>query len=282
MEDVVCVISVVLLSSEFRNELQQLIREALDFRRIEVIQFSRFNYKGTPVSKRLLRPLVEKKTVSGWDDPRMPTVDGLRRRGIVPQAIREFTLEVGYTKTEHEYDWSMLTSLNRKLLDPASKRIFFVPDPVKLAVGGAPKRTVAIPFHPQKDMGSRSVDTAGEFYVSEGDLRGMKAGTVFRLMDLYNVELTSPLPEAAAGYAGDELMADTRKLQWVTGRHHEVKVSVPGPLFLEGDVFNEDSLKEVSGFAEEAASTLAPGDIVQFPRFGFCRLDSPGRFIMAG
>jgi len=282
VEDEVCGITHVLRSSEFRNELQQLIRDALNFRRLEVIQFSRFNFKGAPVAKRLLRPLVEKKLVSGWDDPRMPTVEGLRRRGIIPQTIREFTLQVGYTKTEHEYDWSMLLSLNRKLLDPVSKRIFFVPDPTLLKVEGAPKRRVTIPFHPQNDLGSRSIDTAGEFYVASGDLRGMKKGSVFRLMDLYNVEVTADGPKPRAKYAGDELIPNSRKFQWVASPHYGVKVTVPDVLFHEDDTFNEDSLKVVQGFAEESASALKVGDIVQFPRFGFARLDSPGSFILSG
>ncbi|MDG6952645.1 MAG: glutamate--tRNA ligase [Nitrososphaerota archaeon] len=282
VEDEICGITHVLRSSEFRNELQQLIRDALGFRRIEVIQFSRFNFKGTPVSKRLLRPLVEKKVVSGWDDPRMPTVDGLRRRGIIPQAIREFTLQVGYTKTEHEYDWSILLSVNRKLLDPLSKRVFFVPEPVRLQVAGAPRKAVTLPFHPQRDLGARTVEAAGEFYVPSADIRGLKKGAVFRLMDLYNVRLTADWPSPEAEYAGDELVPDSKKLQWVTGSHGEAKVTVPGELFLEGDVYNTDSLKEVAGYAEDSASGLSVGDIVQFPRFGFCRLDSPGRFILAG
>ncbi len=282
VEDEMCGITHVLRSSEFRNELQQLIRDALKFRRLEVIQFSRFNFKGTPVSKRLLRPLVEKKVVSGWDDPRMPTVDGLKRRGVVPQAIREFTLQVGYTKTEHEYDWSILLSVNRKILDPTSKRLFFVPDPVPLAVEGAPDRRVELPFHPQNDLGSRTISTGGELFVSSGDVKGITTGSVFRLMDLYNVELTSPGQRPKAKYAGDELIPNTRKFQWVTPEHVEVEVTVPGELFLEGDVYNEDSLKVVRGFAEGAVSQLKPGDIVQFPRFGFCRLDSPGHFIMTG
>ena len=282
VEDEACGITHVLRSSEFRNELQQLIRDALKFRPIEVIQFSRFNFRGAPVSKRLLRPLVEKKLVSGWDDPRMPTVEGLKRRGIIPQTIREFTLQVGYTKTEHEYDWSMLLSLNRKLLDPASKRVFFVPDPVKLTVEGAPKRKVTIPFHPQNDLGARTIATSGEFYLASGDLKAVKKGSVFRLMDLYNVELTDDGPKPKGRYAGDDILPSTRKFQWVTGAHGEVRVTVPDVLFLEGDVYNTDSLKEVSGFAEEAASSLGQGEIVQFPRFGFCRLDSPGSFIMTG
>ncbi len=282
VEDEVCGITHVLRSSEFRNELQALIREALHFRKLEVIQFSRFNFKGAPVAKRLLRPLVEKKLVPGWDDPRMPTVEGLRRRGIVPQTIREFTLQVGYTKTEHEYDWSMLLSLNRKLLDPVSKRIFFVPDPVRLHVEGAPKKRVSLPFHPQAALGSRTVETDGEFFVAAGDLKAVAKGATFRLMDLYNVELTSGGPNPAGRYAGDDLTANTRKFQWVTESHTEVAVQVPDVLFLEGDEFNKDSLKTVSGYAEESASSLKVGDIVQFPRFGFSRLDAPGKFILSG
>jgi len=282
VEDEICRITHVLRSSEFRNELQQLIRDALKFRPLEVIQFSRFNFKGAPVSKRLLRPLVEKKLVSGWDDPRMPTLEGLRRRGIIPQTIREFTLQVGYTKTEHEYDWSMLLSLNRKLLDPISKRIFFVPDPISLAVQDAPRRVATIPFHPQENMGFRSVDTAGEFFVSAGDLKSVKKGTIFRLMDLYNVLVVSNGPQASGKYVGDEVKGSLRKFQWVTPAHVEISVTVPDVLFLEGDVFNKDSLKEVSGFAEESVSSLKVGDIVQFPRFGFARLDSPGEFILSG
>jgi glutamyl-tRNA synthetase len=272
----------VLRSSEFRNELQQLIRDALKFRHLEVIQFSRFNFKGAPVAKRLLRPLVEKNLVSGWDDPRMPTVEGLKRRGIVPQAIREFTLQVGYTKTEHEYDWSILLSLNRKLLDPISRRLFFVPRPAKLTVDGAPKRDASIPFHPQRDLGSRTISTSGEFYVPSNDLRELKKGSVFRLMDLYNVELESAGASPSAKYAGDALLPETKKLQWVTAAHSEVKVTVPGVLFLEEGVFNKNSLEETPGFVEEAASSLKPGEIVQFPRFGFCRLDAPGAYIMTG
>ncbi|HXW95519.1 MAG TPA: glutamate--tRNA ligase [Nitrososphaerales archaeon] len=282
VEDEICGITHILRSAEFRNELQQLIRDALSCRRLEVIQFSRFNFKGAPVSKRLLRPLVEKKVVSGWDDPRMPTVEGLRRRGIIPQTIREFTQQVGYTKTEHEYDWSMLLSLNRKLLDPISKRIFFVPDPVPLNVEDAPKRDATIPFHPQSDIGSRILHTTGEFFVAAGDIKAVKKGSVFRLMDLYNVRVVSNGPKASGKYSGDEVIGNLRKFQWVTTAHVKVRVTVPDVLFLDGDVYNKDSLKEVSGFAEESVSSLRVGDIVQFPRFGFVRLDSPGEFILSG
>ncbi|HEV2225877.1 MAG TPA: glutamate--tRNA ligase, partial [Nitrososphaerales archaeon] len=255
VEDEICGITHILRSSEFRNEFQQLIRDVLKFRRLEVIQFSRFNFKGTPVSKRLLRPLVEKKLVSGWDDPRMPTIDGLKRRGILPQAIREFTLQVGYTKAEHEYDWSILLSINRKILDPITKRIFFVPDPVELTVAGAPNLKAKIPFHPQNDLGERTIQTSGEFFVSSADLKGVNEGSVFRLIDLYNVKLKSAGPPPVGEYAGDDLLPGSRKFQWVTPTNVQVNVTVPDVLFLDEDTFNTQSLKQVQGFAEPSVST---------------------------
>ena len=274
VEDEVCGITHILRSSEFRTELQRQIREALGFRTLDVIQFSRYNFKGTPVHKRLLRPLVEEKLVSGWDDPRMPTVEGLKRRGVIPEAIREFTLQVGYTQSEHEYDWSMLLSVNRKLLDPCSKRVFFVPDPVELSVEGAPKRKVAIPFHPEMELGEREIATSGRFFVPKSDLMTMKKGATFRLMELYDVELTSAGAEPKARYAGEELVREMKKLQWVTSEGVEVKVLEPGLLFNEEGTFNKDSLGEAKGLAEAAFASLKPGEIVQFPRFGFCRVDS--------
>jgi glutamyl-tRNA synthetase len=281
IEDEVCGITHILRSTEFPVALQEMIRKKLSFRRVEVIQFTRYNFKGTPVHKRLLRPLVEEGLVSGWDDPRMPTVDGVRRRGILAEAIRQFTLQVGYTKAEHEFDWSLLFAVNRKLLDPISKRIFFVPDPVGLTVEGAPAKRASIPFHPEADLGAREVETSGEFFVPRDDVNAMTNGTLFRLMELYNVELISKGDNPRARFAGDALVQDTRKVQWVTQDKVDVQVTEPGLLYGDDGKFNQSSLKIVNGYAERAVSNLKPGEVVQFPRFGFCRLDSPCAFVMA-
>jgi glutamyl-tRNA synthetase len=281
VEDELCGITHVLRSSEFHTELQQRLREALGFRRVEVVQFSRFNFRGTPVQKRLLRPLVEKGLVSGWDDPRMPTVDGVVRRGIVPEAIRQFTLQVGYTRTEHEYDWSLLFAVNRKILDPRARRIFFVVDPVKLTVEGSPAGDVTIPYHPEVDLGSRRIRVGSVFYIPESDVRSLAPGQTFRLMELFNVKLLSTGGEAMGVYDGSELTQGTRKVQWVTEEHTRVRVLIPGPLFDDSGNFNESSLGQVEGLAEKAFDGLSTGEIVQFPRFGFCRVDSPGVCVMA-
>jgi glutamyl-tRNA synthetase len=93
-------------------------------------------------------------------------------------------------------------------------------------------------------------------------------------MELYNVELTLAAGELRAKYAGEELVREMKKLQWVTSEGVEVKILVPGLLFNEEGTFNKDSLGEAKGLAEAAFASLKLGEIVQFPRFGFCRVDS--------
>ncbi len=287
VEDKVCGVTHVLRSSEFHVALQDVLRGLLGFPEVVVEQFSRFNFKGTPVQKRLLRPLVEDKVVEGWDDPRMPTIEGVRRRGILSEAIRQFTVLVGYTKTEHTFDWSLLFAVNRKLLDPVSRRLFFVPDPAPLKVRGAPSLSVAIPFHPtREEFGKRRIVVEAEptLLVPSGDLSALKEGDVFRLMDLYNVRLVSKAGKTAeAEFAGDELRYDVKKLQWVKddGEKKPVEVLEPSELYLEDGTVNPKSLVVRRGFAESSFATLAQGEITQFPRYGFVRLDSPGRCVLA-
>ncbi len=285
VEDQVCGVTHILRSSEFHVSLQEMIRNMLGFPAITVRQFSRFNFRGTPVSKRMLRPLVEEGLVSGWDDPRMPTIEGVRRRGIVPEAIRRFTVEVGYTQSEHTFDWSLLFAVNRKILDPITKRVYFVPDPVKLRVEGAPGKTTTIPFHPLENLGERSISTAGNFYIPSGDVEKISEGQVFRLMELYNVRLLSkpsPGSEGALGrFEGEELLQDTRKLQWVTQEDsHGVEVLEPSELYNADETFNNDSLKTRLGVVEGVFESLKEGDIIQFPRYGFVRVDAPGRCVL--
>ncbi len=283
VEDQVCSVTHILRSSEFHVGLQEMVRKMLGFPEINVKQFSRFNFKGTPVAKRLLRPLVEEKLVSGWDDPRMPTIEGVIRRGILPEAIKQFTIQVGYTASEHTFDWSLLFSVNRKLLDPVTKRFYFVPDPVALRVEGAPDKLATIPFHPTQSLGERSIKTSGVFSVPSADIQAMREGQLFRLIELYNAKLVSLGPDGAvAAFAGEDLVADTRKLQWVTPEGSEgLEVLEPSGLFRDDGTFNAESLKTKLGLVEQAFSSLKVGEIIQFQRYGFVRVDGPGRAVLS-
>jgi len=222
--------------------------------------------------------------VSGWDDPRMPTVAGVRRRGIIPEAIRQFTLQVGYTQSEHVFDWSLLFAVNRKLLDPVSKRLYFAPDPVRLTVDGAPRLDEVIAYHPtEKELGSRTMSAAGVFFVPGNDVAAMKEGDLFRLIELYNVKLVSKGEgEARAEFVGKDLIKDSKKIQWVPAESAvSIEVLEPSELFNEDGSLNKNSLKIRKGEVEESFKELKVGDIVQFLRYGFVRVDSPEGCVLA-
>ncbi|MFN3622343.1 MAG: glutamate--tRNA ligase family protein, partial [Nitrososphaerales archaeon] len=281
VEDYLCKVTHVLRSLEFHVALQDRLRAHLGFPKIHITQFSRFKFKGTPISKRLLRPLLEQGLVSGWDDPRMPTIMGLKRRGIDPEAIKSFTLDVGYTLTEHEFEWSLLFAANRKVLDPKVRRYMFVPDPILLKVKGAPQKSVNLRFHPDKDLGFRTIQTEGVFYIARCDAATLQVGSEFRLLELYNVAVEEiGEDEIKSVYTGSELKEGIPKFQWVTKENTILRVLIPDVLFKD-DKFNPESLREVRGFAEASAAKLEVGEVVQFVRFGFCRIDDEGVAIFA-
>jgi glutamyl-tRNA synthetase len=114
--------------------------------------------------------------------------------------------------------------------------------------------------------------TGSTFFVPQEDMQKMNVGDMFRLKDLCNVTITKIDGAIAGEYAGKELLENTAKIQWTPEKYVDVTVVVPGLLF-EHDTYNPDSLHEVHGFAEEAVSKVKNGDIVQFERFGFVRLE---------
>ncbi|MGI0092112.1 MAG: glutamate--tRNA ligase, partial [Nitrososphaerales archaeon] len=265
---------------ELRDETYFAILEALGLRRPTIVEFSRLDLQNTTVSKRNLRKLIEQGSVSGWDDPRLPTISGLRRRGILPEAIREFILSMGVSKVESQPTWDLLESFNRKVLDPIAKRYFFVEDPVLLKIEGAPKTQVSLRFHPDKEMGERKIETDGRFLISSDDAKFLSEGAKIRLIEAFNVEITSIAEGIKARYLGVETEEKMRKIQWVVpDQSVPLKVKVTGPLLIN-DEYNPASMRDADGSIESSAKQMKVGEIFQLVRFGFCRLDSPGIAIM--
>jgi glutamyl-tRNA synthetase len=257
---------------ELRDAVYFRILSLLQLREPHLMEFSRLSIEGMPVSKRKIKPLIEKGLVSGFDDVRLPTLRGLKRRGIVPQAIKQFVLQQGFSKVESVVDFSLVESVNRKYLDPLVKRYYYVPSPVQLTIDDAPKKTVKLQLHPDASMGERSIHTGSLFFIPRDDARKMKVGDVFRLKGLFNVKVTETGEPMTGAYAGEELISETAKIQWVTDDHVPLKVIVPGLIFIN-DTYNPDSLHELNGYAEKAVSSLHDGEIVQFERVGFVRLE---------
>lgn len=310
IEDKICGITHVGRSAEFdtRIELQNKIRELLGLvPHPYIFHFARYNVIGSPASKRKIIPLVTEGKVEGWDDIRLVTIKGLKKRGIIPETIKQIAKEAGINTQPSNIDWSVITSANRKLIDKKADRYFFVEDPIVVYVKNAPAdKECNLIYHPEfADRGTRKIKLGKLFLISKSDYKALKKDQEFRLKDLYNVklvkkkvdlleiaktdvnleiteeqkELLSQITEQAIVEYTDKKLKPGLKVQWTVANPKEivaVDVKVPGILIVEGK-YNKNSLKIVSGYGEKAISKLAIDDIVQFERFGFVRIDKKGK-----
>ena len=139
------------------------------------IEFSRLNLQFTLMSKRKIKQLVDSKIVDGWDDPRLPTISGLRRRGYTPASIRDFCRRIGVTKSENNVELAMLESCIREHLDRDAPRVMGVINPVKVVIENYPEGSVEslrVDNHPKNpDMGSRQVPFTRLLYIDREDFR---------------------------------------------------------------------------------------------------------------
>ncbi|MFH1510536.1 MAG: glutamate--tRNA ligase, partial [Candidatus Woesearchaeota archaeon] len=134
---------------ELRNELQRYIQSLLGYPETFIYEFARFNLEGVPSSGRIIREMMQKKELIGWDDPSLTTIVALRRRGFLPEAIKSFVLSTGITKSEATLTWDDLFVHNRRLLDKLCDRYFFVHEPVEVLIENAPEQELFLKKHPE-------------------------------------------------------------------------------------------------------------------------------------
>jgi len=282
-----------------------LPREAAKPRQIE---FSRLNINYTVMSKRKLRALVTEQLVDGWEDPRMPTLQGLRRRGYTPAAMRLFAERVGISKQNSLIDFSVLEGALREDLDSAAPRRMAVIDPVKLVLTNLPEgheEQLTFSNHPKDEsFGSREVPFAREVWIDREDfaevppkgwkrlvpggevrLRGagiIRCDEVIKDADGTITELRGWLdPESRPGMEGANRKVKGT-IHWVSAVHGvpaEIRLydrlfSVPNPDDeSEGktyrDYLNPESRRTVTGYVEPAAASAAPEQSFQFERTGY-------------
>ncbi|MEA2045519.1 MAG: glutamate--tRNA ligase, partial [Euryarchaeota archaeon] len=150
--------------------------------RIKIHQFGSF-------STSALKKKIVAGEYKGWDDPRLPTVKALRRRGILAEALRKFMIDLGVSETDISISMDSVYAENRKLVDPQARRRFFVKDPVPVEIEGEVPLVVQVPFHPTGDMGRRLIPAGNTVLVSGADLAEMGVGDGLRLKDLCNLEI---------------------------------------------------------------------------------------------
>ncbi|MHA1222133.1 MAG: glutamate--tRNA ligase [Candidatus Heimdallarchaeaceae archaeon] len=276
MEDITKVTH-VLRSIEFgkmREELQSTIAKKLGLNVPHFFEYRRFNIIGAPTQGRIIRELVENKIVTGWDDYRLVTYQAMRRRGIQPEVFPELIKRVGATKSSTKIDWSLISSINRKIIEPKAKHFFFVPNPIKITIKNPIEQTIHIPLLPeQREVGERTILVYDTLYISDYDEVFLQPENKIRMKDLYNVKILRKVEEKnyEAEIIGKDLLPKVPRIQWVS-EPIKVEIIKPEMLYLNNRI-NKDSLKLIQGFGEKDLKKLKSGDIIQLERFGFAKVN---------
>lgn len=276
-------------------------------------EFARMNLSYTVTSKRKLAELIELKYVTGWDDPRMPTIAGLRRRGYTPTALRNFVESAGIAKRDNIIDFSLLEYSIREDLNIKAPRVMGVLNPIKLTITNYPENKKEIlkgEINPeQPDLGYREIPFSRDLFIEREDFRESANRRFFRLTLNKEVRLKNAyiirgesvikdkegnITEILCTYdpeskSGLETEASKRKvkgtLHWVSQNEAiEVKINIYDRLFdvpapdQDKDTdfksyINKNSLKTVNGYVEPSLSNSNPGDRFQFQRIGYFILD---------
>ncbi len=273
------------------------------------IEFARLNLSYTVMSKRKLLELVGEKKVNGWDDPRMPTICGMRRRGYTPDAIRNFADTIGVAKRDNVIDVSLLEFLVREDLNKKANRVMAVLNPVKVILDNYPEDLVeemeAVNNPEEESAGKRKVAFSRELYIEREDFMEdppkkffrLSPGTEVRLRSAYIIRCERVVKDTVTGEIAEihctydpqtrsGMPESNRKvkgtLHWVSGKHAvSAEIRLYDRLFVkenpddaeEGkdykNYLNPDSLKVITGFIEPAVRSARPGDKFQFERIGY-------------
>jgi glutamyl-tRNA synthetase len=226
--------------------------------RIKIHQFGSF-------STSKLRKAIEEGQYTGWDDPRVPTVRAMRRRGIRAEALRRFMIDLGVGETDISISMDSIYAENRKLIDLEANRYFFVWDPVPLEIEGDVPMQAKAPLHPAVDRGFREIPAGNRLFICNSDLIGLKEGDKIRLKDLCNIEIVS-LEPARARFAGREVERKMKIIHWAPADGLPIKVMKP------------------DGMDEGVCEAGVAGEldrVVQFERYGFARINCLGDPIVA-
>ncbi|MCL5008387.1 MAG: glutamate--tRNA ligase [Candidatus Marsarchaeota archaeon] len=273
----------VIRSKEFElvDELYFYILDCLGLRKPRVHSIARLEIKDNLTSKRKINDLIARGLLWGYDDPRLVTIAGLRRRGILPAAIKSFVMRFGMSKNDSEVSIEMLLAENRKLIDAISKHMFFVEKPVKVVVQGIPEdmRDIKIKLHPGTGMGYRRYRLSNTFFINMYDASKLTKGAQIRLKDAFSIVVRYlDGNQITAEYIKDGSGNDSAKVQWVNeGNYMACKIYEIKDL-LAGDEFNSSSMIVKEGYIESHAESLDVGEVVQLERTGYFKLDNKDGF----
>jgi glutamyl-tRNA synthetase len=239
------------------GKVEKLIWDAFGWKHPFIIYTGLLQLEGVKLSKSKSAKEVESGEYTGWDDPRTWSLQSLAKRGIKPEALREFIIQFGLNQNEVTVPVDMLYSENHKIVESAD-RYFFIEEPKVIKIKKAPEIKAEIPLHPEDlKRGSRKLHTKGEFLISKHDFKILNEDKGnYRLMHLLNFESKNL---AFISQDIDEKL-NAKLLHWLP--NDEQQITKTKVLLPTGD--------SVQGMAEKAVESLKPGTVIQFERFGFC------------
>ena len=260
---------------------QEFMYHHLGWKYPDTIHYGRMKITGTFLSKSKILAAMREGKFKSWDDPRLATFAALRRRGIQPDAIKRMIIDVGPKTQDVTLSWDNIYAYNRKIIDPNANRYFFVRDPIKLTVKDVPHGfTAKLPLHPDHpERGIREITVKPEngkaaFNVSSTDSGLFKKDATIRLMELFNIKVSKKGKKGIDAVFHSQSYEDARKLSaslihWL-----------PLNMGVSCEVVMPDA-SSAKGVAENESRKLHEDAVVQFERFGFVRIDSVGKTIVA-
>jgi glutamyl-tRNA synthetase len=252
---------------------QKYLYQYLGWKYPEAIHYGRLKIVGATLSKSKIIRGIQDGIYTGWDDPRLATFRALSRRGIQPGAIKQLMLDIGPRPVDITLSWENLYAYNRRIIDPLADRFFFVQEPVRLSVKGVKKSYVArVPSHPgHPERGHRTFNVrpqngVAEILVSNNDKALFVKGSAIRLMELFNVQVRDATETGFTSVFLSEAYDEARRVKaplihWL-----------PASEGVACEVVMPDG-SSMKGLAEDAFRGVSIGQIVQFERFGFIRVD---------
>ena len=240
----------------------------------EAIHYGRLKIVGASLSKSKILQGVRSGLYKGWDDPRLATFAALRRRGIKPEAIRRLIVEIGPRPADITLSWENLYAHNRRLIDPEANRYFFVKDPMRLLIRGVSSKVHADiplhPDHPERGIRHLQVELRGDqisILISRDDLNPIEKRRTIRLIGLLNFRVESIREDHIEAILHSKSHEEAKRLKMPLIHWIPAGSGIPCKVFMPDGT-------TVNGLAEDNVKFTHPGEIVQFERFGFTRIDS--------
>ena len=249
------------VQNEYR---QQYVYDYLGWKYPETVHHGRVILETGGLSTTKTREMIASGDYTGWDDPRLMTIRALRRRGFVPEAIRDVEISIGLNTNDAIVTDDKIAAANRTYVEEKSNRYMFVENPILIKIIDAPEKVAELEYHPDfPKRGRRKILTKGQFFITKKDNEKLKKGHLYRLMDVLNFKDLKFVSEKVDDYRKE----GRGILHWVT-KDDSIDIEV---LMLDGST--------IKGKGESALKKVKKGEIIQFNRFGFCVKEESQKFV---